>query len=87
MHIVACSYIILFGATIVATVPNGGSIFQTAAVFSQTAAVFFKTALVFLQTALVFFQTAAVFFQTVAVFSTRRFSLPVATRVAPTRVV
>ena len=80
MHTVACSYIILFGATIVATVPNGVSIFQTAAVFSKMAFVFFQTALVFFQTALVFFQTALVFFQTA-------FVLPVATRVAPKRVV
>ena len=80
MHTVACSYIILFGATFVATVPNVGNIFSKGVRF-------FQTALVFSKTALVFSQTAAVFFKTAAVFSTRRFSLPVATRVAPKRVV
>jgi hypothetical protein len=86
MHTVACSYIILFGATIVATVPNAFVFFKTAAVFFQTAAVFSKTAAVFFQTAAVFFQTAAVFFKAAAVFSNQCFSLPVATRVAPKRV-
>jgi hypothetical protein len=79
-HIVVCSYILLLGATTVATFPNGVS-------FSKIAAVFFQTAFAFFQTAAVFFQTAAVFFQTAAVFSSHRYSLLVATKVAPLKAV
>jgi hypothetical protein len=78
MQTVACSYIILKGATMVATVPSGGSISPNGGSISPNGGSISPNGGSI-------FQTAAVFFQTAAVFSKLRFALPVATIVAPKR--